>query len=137
MTNRKDTDIKDINYEDMGSAVLLDRFKVPEIYVDGASQVLMGFPTTKILFHTVIESGEKEIRRACAMLTMDAPSALELALGILESFRQANDVLLKDAAPSLEKKLKALLERIPNEEIQVGVQEKSGSLSKSKSKEKK
>ncbi|WP_292938326.1 hypothetical protein [Noviherbaspirillum sp.] len=137
MTSKKDTDIRDINYEDLGSAVLLDRYRVPETYADGVSEILIGYPMTKITFHTVIESSDKEMRRACAMLTMDAPSTLDLAFDILEAFRRVDEVLLKDVGPRITEKLKMLLERIPKEEMQSGIQERSKKPSKAKSKEKK
>lgn len=110
------TKIDDLNYEEREQTILIDRYKVPEIYADGVSQILMGYPTVKLTLHSVLESREKEIRKACAVLTMDAPSALDMAFEIIEAFRQVKTEMLQTASTTSVEKLKKFLDRIPEED---------------------
>lgn len=128
------TDKNDLNYQEGEHFVLLDRFKAPEIYADGVSQLLIGYPMVKITFHTVLESGVKEIRKACATLTMDAPSALDMAFDILDACKHSEEEMLSIAGTNVPERLKAFLDRIPVEKAPPLVAEKSKEKQKRESK---
>ncbi len=60
---------------------------VPEIFTDGLSQLLMGFPISKLTFHSVVTSPDStdqiEQRKAVLSLAMSTPVLLELCRNIL------------------------------------------------------
>ncbi|WP_313035665.1 hypothetical protein [Massilia alkalitolerans] len=110
--------LKDLNRIDTDDFILVDRLQAPEVYADGVSQILTGYPLMKILLHTVLEAGhgsQKEVRKACAMITMDTPSALDLAFDILESCKFSEADMLDSASGAMPNRLRELLDRITPE----------------------
>lgn len=66
----------------------------PNIFAEGISQVLMGFPNTKVLLHTVVEPGSTErpeVRRAVGWLVMPTATWLEVAQLIINQAVQVRD----------------------------------------------
>lgn len=81
--------------------VSLGRASSPELFVDGFSQVMIGFPISKIVFHSVIEpkdGKEKEIRKIVQTLTMPTAVAVELAKIISGLCKQSEKELTHDIA---------------------------------------
>jgi len=75
---------------------VLDKTAAPEIFADGVSQVLTGYPVSRVVFHTVLEpagSGTKELRKASAILTMPTVSLIETARKLLALAKEAEDQL--------------------------------------------
>lgn len=76
---------------------LSGRVSAPEIYADGFSQLLIGFPTTKIIFHSLVEPktnvNAKEERRVVATLSISTLDAIQLATTILAGFKNAESQL--------------------------------------------
>jgi hypothetical protein len=107
--------------------VYVDSYHTPEIYADGLSGILVGFPTLKMSFHTVLSSGEAEVRRNCAVITMDMHSALDMAFDILESCKENEEQLLYMASKGIPTKLKEFLSRIPTEDVSPDVKQASKS----------
>lgn len=91
----------------------LDSDSMPEIFADGLSGVLLGYPTMKMTFHSVLSAGESEIRRNSLVLTMDVHSALEMALDILELCKDSEEQLMHMASTAVPSKLKELLKKVP------------------------
>lgn len=112
--------------------VYADSYNAPEIYADGLSGILVGFPTLKMSFHTILASGETEVRRNCAVVTMDVHTALDMAFDILDSCRENEEQLLHLAAKGIPARLKELLSKIPAESVEPA----SKSLPKSRGKAK-
>lgn len=106
-------DSKSISTTDADKVVYVDSYHTPEIYSDGLSGILVGFPTLKMSFHTVLSSGDAEVRRNCAVITMDVHSALDMAFDILESCKENEEQLLHMASKGIPAKLKDFLDRIP------------------------
>ena len=66
--------------------ILEGRIAAPEIFVDGWSQVLVGYPLTKVVFHTLVQpSGPdtKEIRKVAMTMTIPLAQAIQFAQTIL------------------------------------------------------
>ena len=130
--------VEDLNYEEHDDVILLDRYRAPEIYADGVSEIIMGYPMVKITLHTVMEAKEKEVRKSCAILTMDSPSALSMAFDILDAFKKAEQPLLNMASTAIVEKLKDLLGKIPQDKALSQLKEETIATSaKKKTKEKK
>lgn len=111
-----DTKIQATTDED--KVVYVDSYHPPEIYADGLSGVLVGYPTLKMTYHTVLSSGNSEVRRNCAVITMDVHAALDMAFDILESCKDNEEQLLHMASKGIPAKLKEFLSRIPTEEVE-------------------
>ena len=65
---------------------LTGRLTAPEVYVDGWSQLLVGMPIPKIVFHSMVEpqgANPKETRRVAATLSINTFLAIQLAQAIL------------------------------------------------------
>ena len=111
-------DSKSTSTADTDKVVYVDSYHTPEIYADGLSGVLIGFPTLKMSFHTVLSYGDTEVRRKCAVITMDVHTALDMAFDILQSCKENEEQLLHMAAKGIPAKLKDFLDRIPKEDVQ-------------------
>lgn len=98
--------------------VYTDTYHTPEIYADGLSGILVGFPTMKISLHTVLSYGDSEVRRNCAVITMDVHSALDMAFDILDSCKENEEQLLHMASKRIPAKLKDFLSKIPVETVE-------------------
>lgn len=95
--------------------VYVDTYDAPEIYADGLSGILVGFPTLKMSFHTVLASGESELRRNCAVITMDVHTAIDMAFDILDSCKENEEQLLHLASKGMPARLQDLFSKIPEE----------------------
>lgn len=76
-----------IDQLDVGPFVLLNKGSAPDIYAEGISHVLLGYPVTKVVFHTMMEPAtpqNKEIRKATAVLAIPTVSLIESAQLILQ-----------------------------------------------------
>lgn len=92
--------------------LLVNRTSSPEVFVEGVSQVMMGFPLTKIVLHSVVEpkdGTDKEIRRVVQTLSMPTLAALELAKIVLSLCSQSESQLCSMAEVEFSGKLKLLL----------------------------
>lgn len=95
--------------------VLVNRTSSPEVFVEGVSQVMMGFPLTKIVLHSVMEpkdGAEKEIRRVVQTLSMPTLAALELAKIVLSLCSQSGSQLTNMAEVEFSAKFKHLLSEV-------------------------
>ena len=124
---------KAVNMEAINEVNYVGLHNAPEIYADGLSGILLGFPTLKMTFHTVLPSGSAEIRRNCAILTMDVYSALDMAFDILDSCKDSEEQFLL-ASTGIHAKLKDLLSRIPAEPSAESTKTVTKSRAKAKSK---
>lgn len=77
----------DLDVIDAGAFNLSGRATTPEMYADGFSQLLIGFPLTKIVLHSVFdpksEANAKEERTVVATICIPTISAIQLATTIL------------------------------------------------------
>jgi len=67
---------------------LLISDNMPEFFTDGVSQFLMGYPISKLTFHSVmttLDSDEVEQRKGVLNLTMSTPVLLEFCKNVLFS----------------------------------------------------
>lgn len=117
--------------------VYVDSYNPPEIYADGLSGILVGYPTLKMSLHTVLSSGQSEVRRNCVVLTMDVHSALDMAFDILDSCKDNEEQMLHMASKGVPAKLREFLSRIPSEDKQPIKEKDSIPKSPAKSRSKK
>lgn len=127
-------DSKGVTTAGTDNVVYVDSYYTPEIYADGLSGVLVGFPTMKMSFHTVLSYGDSEIRRNCAVITMDVHTALDMAFDILDSCKENEEQLLHMASKGIPTKLKDFLSRIPAENVEPVAKPAPKSRAKPKSK---
>lgn len=70
---------------------------MPEIFTDGLSQLLMGFPISKLTFHSVVTAPDStdqiEQRKAVLSLAMSTPVLLELCRNVLIAAQSSLDEL--------------------------------------------
>ncbi len=107
---------KNFDHIELNNFVLIGRASVDEIYADGISNILIGYPLMKFTFHSVVEAeseNSKEVRKAVALITMDTPSALDVAFDILEACKTTEAAMLESANSSFPARLKAFLDKIP------------------------
>lgn len=128
-------DNKSTSTADVDKVVYVDSYHTPEIYADGLTGVLVGFPTLKMSFHTVLSYGDAEVRRNCAVITMDVHTALDMAFDILDSCKENEEQLLHMASKGIPAKLMDFLNRIPVSDAQPVI-EPTGPKSRAKSKSK-
>jgi len=98
MANDIDHDI--IETDDM---YLLGRLNAPELFAEGLTQIMLGYPNSRLLLHTLIapkEGAKKEIRRAVATLTIPTATLIELANLVLDAARRTGEQLLEFQAAS-------------------------------------
>lgn len=83
--------------------ILQGKATAPEVYVDGASQILVGYPMTKIYFHSVVNhSDTQEKRKVVQVLTLSTTTAIELANLILSVAKKSNEFLLPMSQSALD-----------------------------------
>jgi len=133
MIERKDVSIAP-DAKDAEKVVYADTYHTPEIYADGLSGILVGFPTLKMSFHTVLSYGESEVRRNCAVITMDVHAALDMAFDILDSCKENEEQLLHMASKGLPARLRNFLDKIPAGDTEPTAKPTSKSRSNSKNK---
>jgi len=80
-----------------------------DVFVDGMSQFLFGFPVSKILLHTVVKPGEHEIRKAVISVAMPTATVIQMAQMILTNAIQNKEQLLTMAKTTHPNSLEALL----------------------------
>ncbi|MDO8291470.1 MAG: hypothetical protein Q7T29_01180 [Gallionella sp.] len=93
--------------------VLAGRLSTEAHYADGVTQIVFGFPLTKVLLHTTLEpknQSAREIRRAEQYLTMPTVAAIELANLILAFAKQSEEQLLRDVNENAKEKVRAILQ---------------------------
>ncbi len=76
----------------------LDKTAAPEVFADGISQVLMGYPVSRVVFHTILEpagSDSRELRRASMILTMPTVALIETARNLLNLAKEAEGQLVQ------------------------------------------
>lgn len=71
---------------------------VPSIYVEGVSQMLIGFPNSRILLHSLSQkdpanANAPEIRTMACELIIPTTAMLEMARGILSTMSVNKDAL--------------------------------------------
>lgn len=75
-------ELDDINRHEDAAFILFDRTDAPQFFVDGLSQVMFGFPVSKLIFHSLIRppSGDKkEIRKVELVLTLSTLAMFDMA----------------------------------------------------------
>jgi hypothetical protein len=108
--------LNDLDTSETSEYVIYNKTNAPEIYVDGMSNMMLGFHSVKMSLHSVVDSGSeetKEIRKVVATLTMDTAAAIDMAFDILESCKFAEAGLMDGAATIVPARLRALFDRIP------------------------
>jgi hypothetical protein len=89
--------LSNLDVLDTDAFTLSGRVSAPEIYADGYSQLLLGFPTTKIVFHSLVEPktevDSKEERRVVATLSISTLDAILLATTILAGCKSSEGQL--------------------------------------------
>lgn len=99
-----------LNYVEHETFTLVERLNAPDIYADGLTHILVGFPTTKIVFHTTIDKQEeKEIRKVCLNLSLSTLAAVHLANSILSAYKQSEAALMDGLQNQIPVQLKELL----------------------------
>lgn len=90
-----DIDFSSINTKKIGEGVVLTgRATAPEIYVEGVTQMLMGAPVSRLIFHTTMDSatdGDVEVRKAAVVLSLPTGALVDIALKILEAVKSNQD----------------------------------------------
>lgn len=82
----------DPNYQEVDNIILLGKAAAPRVYADGVSQLLLGFPTTSIVFHQIAEPASeetqgKEMRKVAMVVTMPTLALAEAAQNILAGLK--------------------------------------------------
>ena len=111
--DRNDFDIKEVN----PTLTILDRLTAPNVYADGIAQIMIGFPISKIVFHTIYEpktDSSGEIRKCVQTLSIPTVSALEMARHILGAAKQSEAKLSELFSDETLNKIKGLLVDIPD-----------------------
>ena len=78
----------------------------PHLYADGMSQMMLGFPNSKLLLHVTINppaDGTREARRGVAWLNMPTATLIEMASIILATTKQAEGELAVFSSQHTEK----------------------------------
>jgi hypothetical protein len=102
---------KSLDIIDTADFRLEGQVTAPVMYAEGFTNLLFGFPHTRVLFHTLIEPahrGTKEQRRAVLTLTIPTILAVQLAQTILSGVK-GNERLLMQAVDQQVKNLKQLV----------------------------
>ena len=79
--------------KDKDQEVTFDKSNMQKMYVEGVSQVLMGYPVMKVYFHDSVNTeqvkNKKDIesRRVALELTIPTSSLLEFATNVLRVFQ--------------------------------------------------
>ncbi|CAH1385686.1 hypothetical protein [Candidatus Nitrotoga sp. M5] len=108
--------------------VLKGRLTADDLYVDGLSQITFGFPVTKLLFHTIIETRSAinlEKRIARQYMTIPTVAAIELAHLILTIAKKSEAQLMKDLNEGGKEKVEKLLNDFHYTVSRKGVEEEN------------
>ena len=89
----------------------------PSVYVEGLTQMLVGFPNSRLLLHSLAERNTAvpdapEVRQLACELIMPTSILIELAHNILNSLG-SNKALLENAKHESMEKYEALLNSLP------------------------
>ncbi|MEW6687555.1 MAG: hypothetical protein AB1452_00560 [Pseudomonadota bacterium] len=99
------------------------RLAAPELFVEGWTHFYLGYPTTKILFHSVVEPPSptrKETRRAQVTIAMPLGVAIQLAQTILAACK-TNESVVAQASEQMAKQIKQVLSTISNAQMPPGL----------------
>ncbi|AOI60372.1 hypothetical protein [Burkholderia diffusa] len=96
---------------------LLIEETLTETYVDGISNVSMGYPLSKVMLHTnrppeVQEQPAVEVREAVVRLVIPTGSLLEFALNILKGAAESRDALVS-GSNQMSAQFQAFLDQFP------------------------
>ena len=108
----------DFNVRVDGGVTLVNRLNVPESYADGLAQLMVGFPITKLVFHSLLEPKQNdgtEVRKATQSLSIPTIAAIEMALLILSACKQNEQVLKTIIDDQIRARLTSLLEHVPQD----------------------
>ncbi|MBB5411972.1 hypothetical protein HDG34_005938 [Paraburkholderia sp. HC6.4b] len=94
---------RSISVNENGANFVLDfPDSTPDNFADGVSQLLIGWPTSKVVFHTLTQPASKadpQEQRQCALrLTVPTPVLLELAQQIVGALAHNNQSLTEAAS---------------------------------------
>ena len=84
--------------QDIGAVLLTGKGTAPEIFAEGAAQVLLGYPVTKLVLHALQEPAtetSKEVRKTVAVLSMPTVTLIETAQMILKLCKEGEPQLVK------------------------------------------
>lgn len=110
------TKLNDLDTSETNEYLIYNKSNAPEIFIDGMSNMMLGFHSVKMSLHSVVDSGgegSKEIRKVVATLTMDTAAAIDMAFDILESCKYAEAGIMDGVNTIIPARLKALFDRIP------------------------
>jgi hypothetical protein len=89
--------------------------EAPNIQIDGLSQVMVGSPMIKLVFHQLVApslaQGQLETRKACLILTIPMGEAVNIAESIIGNIKEAEDEL-DNLQAHQSRRLKNMLKRI-------------------------
>lgn len=88
---------------------------MPEIFVDGLSQMLLGYPISKLTFHSVVapahEGNEIEQRLGVVRIAIPTPVLLEFCRNVLFNAQTSADAL-SDAGKQIEAQVRRMMDGI-------------------------
>lgn len=104
--------------------VQTERLNIPSIYVEGLSQMMLGFPNSRLLMHSSAvqnsssSSTAVETRQLTCELVMPTTAMIEMARAILDILSQ-NQKQFEIAKAEWLGKLEAISQSIPNTDVPV------------------
>lgn len=100
--------------EDKNKFDLLINDNIPEVFSDGLSQLLMGYPVSKLIFHSVtapaLDNGIEQ-RQGVIRLAIPTPVLLELCRNILSSALSSIDEL-SEGGKQIDTQVKKILDGV-------------------------
>jgi hypothetical protein len=122
MTTQKNLDIIENT-----QFILTGRLSANEHFVEGFTQMFIGFPHTKVLFHTVLEpKGEDspEIRKASQLMTIPTVTAIEFAHLVLTAAKNFEEQIISNLDDDSKNKIKACLQNVLPNTVVAGFQQR-------------
>ncbi len=104
-----DTSYRDADFIKEGNYLLGGLLSVEDVFVDGMSQFIFGFPISKIVLHAVVKPGSPEIRKAVIRVTMPTAILIEMCQKIMTNSIANKEQLLSTAKIIHPMALEALL----------------------------
>ena len=109
------------NGEKVGDILVVNRDAAPELVADGLNQMVVGYPHSRILLHTLIPVdpsayGVREVRKVVATVTMPNLAMVDMALQILRA-HLVNQTQIEDARTATGNQLKLLLKGLSVESL--------------------
>lgn len=88
---------------------------MPEIFTDGVAQLLMGYPISKLTFHSVVTSPDSssqiEQRKGILSLAMSTPVLLELCRNVLIAAQSSLDEL-SEGGTKIDSQIRKIMEGV-------------------------